>query len=74
MGRPTITRRTTLAGLMGGAATLTAAVAVPRRAWASAQPAVSASDDTLTIVNLVEHAQDLLAARIRGIYDGSINF
>src|SRR5690242_3950785 len=49
MADPTFTRRTTLAGLMGGAATLTAAIAAPRRAWAASEPAASASDGTLTI-------------------------
>lgn len=49
MGHPTFTRRTTLAGLMGGAAIVGTAAAAPRRAWAAARPAASASDGALTI-------------------------
>ena len=49
MGHPTFTRRTTLAGLMGGAAIVGTAAAAPRRAWAAARPAASASDSVLTI-------------------------
>src|SRR5690242_6898625 len=49
MANPTITRRATLAGLMGGAAAVGAAIAAPRRAWAAPRPAAIASDGNLTI-------------------------
>ena len=49
MGHPKFTRRATLAGLMGGAAAITAATSMPRRAWAAAQPAASVGDGVLAI-------------------------
>ena len=44
-----LTRRATLAGLMGGAATIGVGAVAPARLWAAAPPAVSASDGVLTI-------------------------
>ena len=49
MGRPELTRRATLAGLMCGAATITVGAVAPARAWGAARPAASVSDGTLTI-------------------------
>ncbi|MBV9529386.1 MAG: alpha-galactosidase, partial [Sphingomonas sp.] len=49
MRHPTLTRRATLTALMSGVASLSAAVAVPRRAWAFAQPVTSAGDGVLQI-------------------------
>lgn len=49
MGHPKFTRRATLAGLMGGAAAITAATSMPNRAWAAARPAASAGDGALAI-------------------------
>ena len=49
MGHPELTRRATLAGLMGGAAAITAATSMPQRAWAAVQPAASAGDGVLAV-------------------------
>lgn len=49
MGKPKLTRRATLAGLMGGVASLSATIAMPRRAWAFVQPSASVSDGILQI-------------------------
>jgi len=46
---PELTRRTTLAGLMGSAAAITAATSLPRRAWAAPRLAASAADGVLAI-------------------------
>jgi alpha-galactosidase len=47
MSSPKLTRRATLAGMMGGVATLTATVASPRRAWALVPPATAITDGVL---------------------------
>lgn len=49
MGSPKLTRRATLAAMMGGVASLSATLALPSRAFALTQPAASASDGVLTI-------------------------
>ena len=49
MGSPRLTRRATLAGMMGGVASLTASLALPSRAFGLTQSAASASDGLLTI-------------------------
>src|SRR3569623_3183426 len=49
MGSANLTRRSTLAGMMGGVAGLSAMLTLPSRAFALTQSAASASDGVLTI-------------------------
>ena len=49
MGGPKFTRRTTLAGLLAGAASLPAGIVAPGRAWADAPSLATAADGDLAI-------------------------